>query len=235
MRKIVVFAFALAAGMVVYAQKVKPSSNVISEQRTVLNFSQLSVSNGIEVSVSFTGSEKVEIQAPDNVVQFIETVVEKDVLSVRFRKGFKLQGNAAIKVSVNAKSLTKITAVNKSKITLEQTLTANKLDVKLTDAVLTGTIAVQKASFALAKEAQANLSGTCKDLKMELSGKSNLGNTSFTADAVVAKLSGQCTARLAISGSVEFSGAKGSNLYYLGNPALKKIKASGDSGIRTAN
>ena len=236
MKKVIVFAFILfVGGIVTYAQKVKPSSNVITEQRTVLNFSQLVVSNNIEVVVAFTGTEKIEIQAPDNVIQYIETVAEKGVLNVRFRKGFKLQGNAAIKVTVNMKSLIKIVATNNAKISLENTLAADKLEVQLNNAALTGNIAVQKASFTLAKGAKANLSGTCKELKMNLSGASTMGTTSLTADIVEAKLNGQCTARITINQSLEFNGAKGSNLYYLGNPKIKGIKASGDSGLFRAD
>ena len=235
MKKVIVFSFAFLAGIVMYAQKVAPSSNVITEQRTVMNYSQLSVSDDIEVFVAFTGTEKIEIQAPDNVVQFIETVVEKDVLNIRFRKGFNLRGNATIKVTVSMKSLTKITAVNRSKIVLENTLSASKLDVRLSNATLTGNITAQKASVVLAKASQANLSGTCKELKMSLSGASNLGSSTFSADILEAKLSGQSTARLTVVQSIDFNGAKASNLYYLGSPKIKAIKASGDSGLFKAD
>ena len=235
MKKVVVMFVLLAVGAVAQAQKVKPSSNVITEQRTVMNFSQLVVSDGIEVVVLFTGTEKVDIQAPDNVVQFVEAAVEKDVLNIRFRKGFKMKGNAAIRVTVNMKSATKITAVNKSRVALGNALAVEKLEVRLTDATLEGALAVNKASMVLAKGAKANLTGTCKELKLSLSGASTVGSTALSADVVEAKLSGQCTARLTITQSVEFNGAKGSTLYYLGNPKIKGIKASGDSGLFRAD
>ena len=236
MKRVIVFLLVLfVGGMVTYAQKVKPSSNVIAEQRTVLNFSQLVISNDIEVVLVFAGVEKIEIQAPDNVLQYVETVAEKGVLNVRFRKGVKFQGNAAVKVTVNIKSLTKITAANNSKISLENTLAADKLDVLLNNASFTGNIAVQKASFTLSKGAKANLSGTCKELKMNLSAASTVGTVSLSVDVVEAKLSGQSTARITIIQSVEFNGAKESSLYYLGNPKIKGIKASGDSGLFRAD
>ena len=230
MKKVIVFAFALLGGVVVFAQKVTPSNNVITEARTMLNYSQLSVSDGIEVSVTFTGEEKVEIQAPDNVIQYIETFVEKEVLTIRFRKDFKLSGNATIKVSVSMKSLTKITAVNKSKVVLENTLSGSSLNVSLTNASLIGPIAVQKASIVLAKESMANLSGACKEVKLNLSGASALGSAAFSAEVLVANLSGQSSARMTVTQSLDFTGSKESNLYYLGNPKLKSIKASGNSG-----
>lgn len=230
MKRVIVFSFAFFVGIVAFAQKIAPSSNIIKEQRTVLNFSQLAVYDGIEVTVVFTGTEKIEIQAPDNVVQYIETVVEKNVLNVRLQKGLKLRGNAVIKIAVNMKSLTKITAVNKSKITVENPLSADKLEIKLENASLIGNIAAQKASVSLTKGAQVDLIGTCKELKLNMSGASSLTGTKFAADVLEAKLNGQSTARLTIVQSLEFNGAKGSNLYYLGSPKIKSIKASGDSG-----
>jgi len=231
MKKVIVFSLALFTGVVVYAQKVKPSSNVINELRTVLNFSQLVVSNGIEVFVVAAGSEKIEIQAPDNVIQYVEAVVEKDVLTVRFRKGFKLNGNATIKVTVNVKSLTKITATDQSKIVLGNALSSDKLDVVLNNASLTGQVMAKKMSVSLVKAAKADLSGTCKDLKMSLSGASTLGTTAFTADVVNAKLSGQSSARLTIVQSVEFAGTKESNLYYSGSPNIKKSSSKDNSRL----
>ena len=231
MKKVIVISFALLTGLVGYAQKVKPSSNVINEPRTVLNFSQLVVSNGIEVVVVTTGSEKVEIQAPDNVIQYVEVVVEKEVLNVRFRKGFKLNGNATIKVTVNVKSLTKISASDKSKIVLENALSADKLDVVLSNASLSGQVAAKKMSISLEKAAKADLLGTCDDLKMSVAGASSFGSTSFTAKEVSAKLSGQSSARLTITQSVEFSGVKESNLYYLGSPNIKKSSGKDNSRL----
>ena len=235
MKKIIVFSFALFAGVVVFAQKVVPSSNVITEQRTVLDFSQLVVSNGIEVVVAFTGSEKIEIQAPDNVVQFIETVAEKGVLNVRVRKGVKFRVNPTVKVFINMKSLTRILATDNSKIVFENTISAEKLDITLNNATLKGHIAVQKASIVLTKGAKADLSGTCNELKLNSSGASTLVDTSLSVDVLEAKMNGQCTARVMVTQSLEFNGAKGSNLYYLGNPKIKGIKASGDSGFFRAD
>jgi len=231
MKRVIIFSIALFTGIVVYAQKIAPSSNVINEQRTVLNFSQLVVSSGIEVYVVATGSEKVEIQAPDNVIQYIEVVVEKEVLNIRFRKGFKLNGNATVKVTVNVKSLTKISATDQSKIVLSNALTTDKLDVVLNNASLSGQIAAKKMSISLVKTAKADLSGTCKDLKMSLTGASTFGSTTLTADVVSAKLSGQSSARLTIAQSVEFTGAKESNLYYLGSPNIKKSSGKDNSKL----
>ena len=235
MKKVIVFLFALFTGSVMYAQKVSPSANIITEHRTMLNFSQLSVSNGIDMVITFAENEGIEIQAPDNIVQFIETIVLKDVLYVRFQKGFKLYGSAAVKVNVNMKTLTKLTATKRSRVALENALAVDKLDIELSESELTGHITVQKASLTLEKTSQANLTGTCRDLKLILSGSSTIGNTSFAADAVTAKLSKQSTARLKVNESIEFNGTKESNFYYLGNPKIKGIKASGNSGIYKAD
>jgi hypothetical protein len=129
------------------------------------------------------------------------------------------------------KSLTKITAKNKSKITVEGTLTANKLDISLTDATLSGNIAAQKANITLSKGAQANLSGTCHELKTSLASGSSIGSTSLAVDVLEAKLNGQCTARLTVNKSIVFNGTKGSSLHYMGSPQLKLVKASEDSSI----
>lgn len=234
MKKVVIFSFALFAGIVVFAQKVTPSSNVITEQRTVLNFSQLAVFNGIEVVVVNANTERVEISAPDNVVQFVETVVDKGVLNVRLRRGLKLRGSATIQVTVSAKSLNSISAV-KSKVTFENTFTADRLTIHLDDASMSGHLAIQRGVITLVKKAKTDLAGACADLRLTLSGGSTFGNTSFAADVLDARLSKQSTARLTIIQSVNFVGSKGSKLHYLGNPLIRGIKASGDSGLMRAD
>jgi len=232
MRKVVVIMFTLfAMGAVAQAQKVKPSSNVITEQRTVMNFSQLSVTDGIEVVVLFTGTEGVEIQAPDNVVQFVDAVVVKDVLNIGFRKGFKMRGNATIRVTVNKKALTKITVAQKAKVTFGNIFTTERLDVLVTDAALEGPIVANIANLVLRKGAKANLTGTCKDLTLNLSGGSSLGSTALTAETVNANLSGKSTARLTIAQSVQFRGAKESTLRYSGSPRIQGVKADKTSGL----
>jgi len=232
MRKVIVIMFALfAIGAVAQAQKVRPSSNVITEQRTVMNFSQLSVTDGIEVVVLFTGTEGVEIQAPDNVVQFVDAVVVKDVLNIGFRKGFKMRGNATIRVTVNKKALTNITVTKKAKVIFGNIFTTDKLNVRVTDATLEGPIVANSAVMVLEKGAKANLTGTCKDLRLTVSGASSLGSTAFTAEVVDANLRGKSTARLTIAQSVQFRGAGESTLRYSGSPRIQGVKADKTSGL----
>ena len=234
MKNVFIFSIALFTGLVVSAQKIVPSSNVITEQRTVLNFSQINAASGIEVVIVFGGTEKVEIQAPDNVIQYVETVTEKNLLNIRLRKGVNIRGNVAVKVLVGVKSLTKITASSGSKISIENMLAEDKLDISLSNASLTGSVSVQKASLSLSKKSHVDLSGSCKELKLSASGGSSAGGTKFTVEVLKAKLSGGSTARLTVTQSIDFEGAKGSNLHYAGNPKLRKIKASGDSGLYRA-
>ena len=80
------FAFILSMAVLAAAstscKKIKGSNNITTEIRAVSTFTQLEVEDAFEVDITYSPTEElVEVEAPDNLHEFIVT----DVVSGRLK------------------------------------------------------------------------------------------------------------------------------------------------------
>jgi hypothetical protein len=88
---------------------LRGSGNLQHETRVVPPFTGVSVSSGIRAEVQI-GLQHVDVEADDNVLPIIETVVEDGMLVVRFKQHGWLRTESAIVVHVSAPSITALEA-----------------------------------------------------------------------------------------------------------------------------
>jgi hypothetical protein len=121
---------------------ITPSSTLGKETRSVANFSSLIISSGFEATLTIRTTEKIEIEANENVLPFIETSQVGEKLTIKPRDGFSFNGTPTIRIAVSAKNLSDITLSGGSKLTSTNTLTTNSLGLILSG----GSIATLKAN-----------------------------------------------------------------------------------------
>ncbi|MBU1075187.1 DUF2807 domain-containing protein [Patescibacteria group bacterium] len=61
------------------------SGNLISENREISNFNQVQISGTGVLNIVQSGEESLEVEAEDNVMEYIETVVENNTLMLRLK------------------------------------------------------------------------------------------------------------------------------------------------------
>lgn len=88
-----------------HGERVNGSGNVQKEPRSITGFKGVATQGSIDIIVS-QGPYKVEVEADDNLLQYIETVVEGNKLSVGFRDNLWISHHSDVKVFVSAPELT---------------------------------------------------------------------------------------------------------------------------------
>jgi hypothetical protein len=91
---LVLFATNAACGLVF----VRGTGNVISEERQVSGFNNISVSGGMHLYLSQGDEEMLQIEAEDNILPFIESYVEDGLLVVRYERGRSFRTQYPVRV-----------------------------------------------------------------------------------------------------------------------------------------
>ncbi len=91
------------------------SGNIITEKRSLGNFSGISVSSSIEVEVKTGAVQQVEVEADDNVIQYLETHVSGNTLKIGLDGGHSFN-NAHFKVYITTPGLNSIHASSSSDV-----------------------------------------------------------------------------------------------------------------------
>ena len=100
----------LIAGCGFNGKRIKGNNEVTTENRNSGDFSEVSSYGTFNVYVA-NGPTSVKIEAESNILPYIETVVEDNILKIKTKKGVWLSTNRDVKIFVTAPRFRKIHSI----------------------------------------------------------------------------------------------------------------------------
>ncbi len=206
------------------------SGNIVTEKRTVGQFTALAVSNGFEVEVKIGPVQEVTVEADDNLIKHIRIEVSGNTLKIRTEDLNNLS-NAHLKVFITTPELKSITA-------------SSAADVKVLDLVKgVGTLSFDASSGAEieaevdAPEVNAGsssgstvrLSGKTKNYKAEASSGASIKTNDLLAENTDISVSSGASADVYASVSLVAGASSGGDINYHGAASVKQSTSSGGS------
>lgn len=247
--KFFVYTFLLMAALATFAFKVNdstetivPSKNIVTKSLTVNSFDELKVSNAIDVKfVPATGTPKVTVKAPDNLIDRVIVKTEGSKLVVRLKKNITITnkwGNSrGIQVTIIAPAPSEIDMSGATSFSADA-LNVKNLEVDLSGASTfsVGTITASKCEFDVSGASTVKVTNaTVPQSDFDISGASNVKVQNLKGTSTSVDISGASNITLTGTTSmldVEVSGASKASLANL--VALKgKVEVSGTSSAKT--
>lgn len=189
---------------------VKGSGNIITETRNIADFSKIDVGGVFEVEIVAQKDFSVQIEADDNLLQYIETEVSGDTLEIKTNK--RISSKNPIRVKVSAPNIESLEVSGASKVSLAN-LKNESLNVDASGA------------------SKLKVDGETKDLTIDMSGASRLDAENLKAENVNVDASGASNANVFVSGDLKADLSGASHVTYLGNPQNLQKKTSGASSV----
>lgn len=229
MKKIglIVFIFALTVGVVLsnlasfggFSGKIfsfnmrgeKGSGNVRTESREVSEFKAIDVSGAFEVEIIVQKDFSIEVEADDNLLQFIKTEVSGETLKIKSEKGFNT-GNP-LKIRITAPDIDNLDLSGASKVNL----------VNLNNDSL-----ILDSSGA----SKIKIEGTTKTFTVDMSGASKLDAENLKAENVSVDSSGASSASVFATNELKADLSGATSVVYAGNPKIVEKKVSGASSVK---
>jgi Putative auto-transporter adhesin, head GIN domain len=199
--------------------------------RDVKGFKGIDIQASADVQIQQTaGDFKVVVETHQNIADIFETVVENDVLLLRFKPN---QGNVSydkLLVSVDAPTFEKLIVSGSGNFTGISLKSDNLLlDISGSGNINIKDISVREIKTDLSGSGNIEVGGTAETAISDLSGSGGVESKNLKAKDVMAIISGSgninCNAEANLEAEVSGSG----NIRYSGSPAIKsKITGSGD-------
>ncbi len=187
----------------------KGSGNVASERREVSEFSKLDVSHVFQVEVVAQSGYGVEVEADDNLLQFIKTEVRGDTLHIDLDQRVKT-GNA-MKIRISAPNIERVDASGASRVNISD-LQNGELTVDTSGA------------------SKINVSGETGNLIVDVSGASQLDLSGLSAATANIEASGASKVNVNVANELIADASGASRITYLGSPKVQK-STSGASSV----
>lgn len=187
----------------------------VSEARTVEAFTRLRIEDGIPATLS-PGSPQATVNAPQKVVEKLETVVKSGTLIVRLKPGVLVTSLEGTEVVITGQGVVAVEATGASK------LTVSGVDASPFRATASGA-------------SQVIVSGHTADARLNASGASTVAAAQLTAEIASVEATGASTIEVNASKSVEGTASGASHVTVWGGAASTNVSTSGGSSVNATN
>lgn len=210
-----------------------PSGNLTTKQYSITDYSKLDVSAAINATVEFSSTEEsIVIQTDDNIQDYIKVEKKNDALIIGFEDDVNISGISTINAIIKTSEVSKFVLSGASKVTLENQLTTNNVNIDLSGASnFIGNVDVQSLACNLSGASKVDLSGSSNSFSLDASGASRIGNYDFETKTFTAKLSGASSASLTVSDGINIEASGASSLSYKGDATINQQSLSGASTV----
>jgi hypothetical protein len=212
------------------------SGNVITESRAVGTFDAISASGSIDVVVRQAASEAVQVQAEDNLLPLVETVVEPagagQRLAIRFRRGESIGAHKPVRVTVDVVRLSAIAMSGSGDVVVEALKTpALRLALSgSSDARLAG-LATERFELAISGSSDVVAAGQAREVAVAISGSGDADLGELVADDVSVRIAGSGDASVNAAKSLDVSIAGSGDVRYTGAATALKTKTAGSGTV----
>lgn len=196
--------FSLKAG------SVKGSGHMATEHRDLTDFRKIDVSGVFQVEIVAQKDFSVEIEADENLLQYIKAEVHRGELKLSTER--KLSTNNPIRVRITAPDIEAIDSSGAANVVLS--------DLK------NGGIEIDSSGASKIK-----ISGETAKLIVDVSGATQVNADGLTAENATVEASGASTVELVVIGTLKTDASGASTIRYAGSPREVVKKSSGASTV----
>jgi hypothetical protein len=221
----------LLSGCVVNIQdSITGNGHVVKQKREVPEFNGIKVGSGIDVFLTQGGTQSLEVEADDNLQNWIRTEVEGTVLHIYTDKSIRLAKTK--KVYITCKTLDRIDISSAGDVTGVTPFKTDKLDIEMSSAGdLRFEVEADAITLTISSAGNAYLKGKTNSLRADLSSAGDLNAYDLEAKKGDVSVSSAGSARVFVTEEASFRSSSAGDINYRGEPRIKEIQTSSAGSV----
>lgn len=215
-------------------ERVNGSGNIKSENRNISEARKIKVSGDMDVYIE-QGPTSVKVEGDDNVLQYIETVLNDNWLEIRTRDNIHLNTSKPVKVYVTTPEITDLKVSGSGNIKSNpQFSTDNNTSFSISGSGdITAAIHAPKVETNISGSGNLHISGETKNVEIHISGSGNYDGPGLKAENANVSIAGSGDAELFADNKLKASVAGSGNVKYRGNATVDSHIAGSGSVNKT--
>jgi Putative auto-transporter adhesin, head GIN domain len=202
---------------------------IVTEERTFNNFSEIEVSEGIDLELTQSGPEKVEVEAHENLVDKILITQTAQKLQITMQNDVNIwSGTRKVKINiVNLQILNGMEGVN---IKALDTLKLAKLTLNLHEgSEMSSSIICTDLDVNLTEGSDLNISGKSNNLKLVCKEGSEFRDYTFVTNYLNCLAKAGSDVYITVNNKMDIVANEASSVYYKGNGLIQSQVLTGGS------
>lgn len=201
------------------ADEVIGNGKATTEDRQLPDFSELSVSGSFDVVLQ-RGVSGVRIEADENLMPHISTVVKGDQLEISSDKNLISQG---LRITVFYDRLSDIDLSGACELSCTDTLVGKQLNFDVSGTAETRVLAhANELNMDVSGSAEIDLVGVAESLHLDVSGWAELNASQFVVRRASVVVAGSADVVVNASDKLAIDVAGEADVRYIGNPTIER-------------
>lgn len=226
MKKIILIV--LVAGVMVSCRFTSGSGDIVTSNRNPGNFTGVSAGGGFEVEIKIGSPHKVVVEADDNLIDDVETMVEGGKLKIRMRDHINAR-NAHLKVFITAPTLTSIQGSASAEINVIGDLSADET-IRMnasSGSSISATVDAPGVEADASSGAEIDLGGRTRNFDAQSSSGASVNARDLLSEKTKASTSSGASVEVHASVQLEARASSGGSVKYRGPASVVKKESSG--------
>jgi len=230
------FLVKIAASLIFTILFINCTSAQQRETRNVSGFTGIGLSISADIYLTQAADYKVEIEAPADYLEKIETVVEGDMLKIKTKNHFNFSfGDKKVKVYISMPKVNTLSISGSGDIVAQTAIKTDDLKTKISGS---GDIKIENLS---AKNIELSISGSgdiyfagsdvAETASYSISGSGDINNENLQCKKVEISVSGSGDIRVWAVDELKAKVSGSGDVYYKGRPIID-AKTSGSGGLQ---
>lgn len=213
------------------AKRVKGSGNVIKETRNVTGFHSIDVGGAFEIELIKSTSEKVVIEADDNIMPHIITKVSGGELDIS--TDADINNPNELKITIYYKSINELDISGAADLYSSDVLKSENLELDFSGASeVTLKLDVGTLEIDLSGASKIELEGQAGMVKLDASGAAVVHAYGLEIKQLDLDSSGASVVKVLVMDKLNIDSSGASSVRYKGSPSINLIDISGASSVK---
>lgn len=239
-KKVILTSIFLSIALTINAQswwgnskKVRGNGNVTTETRKTDSYDKIAVGGSFDVVLVAGKEGNITIKGEENLLPYIETIVENNKLKVRYKKNVSIRTTKALTVTVPFTDLKGVALGGSGNITSTALIKSKDFGVSMGGSgKITLEVEATKIGTSIGGSGSINLSGKADEFKCSIAGSGSINAYDLQVDTTSASIAGSGSVKTSTKSSIKASVAGSGNIYYKGDPEVKKSSIGSGSVIK---
>lgn len=221
----------MAVPSFIFGKGITGSGNITTKTIEAPAFEGIDAARAVKVVISDKTTDKIRIEADDNVMDYVIAKVKDGVLTVSIDKTLNSVSNTNVTVTVPANGhIRSLEASSASTIRSEVTLSGDKFSIDASSAAkIEATVEVTSCDISASSAAKIKLSGSAQKCNIDMSSASKLSAEELIVADCVVETSSAAKASITCTKNLSADASSGSSINYSGNCQTQIDKSSGGS------
>ena len=214
------------------SEKVKGDGNVVTKTRSISDYDKIKVNGSLKVNLVAGKEDKITIKSDKNLMQYIVTEQEGDLLKIYVKKGYYLRPSSGIKISVPFEDISMVALYGSGNITGKDMIKTEDLDVILSGSGdISLAVTTKDLSGVISGSGDIELNGKSEYFEGKVSGSGDFEAFDLTTKNMKALISGSGEIEITATESVEAKISGSGDVTYKGNAIIKSKKIAGSGSV----